>query len=146
MDKYFNSFIEKTIKKSITAYERELIKVGILTFVGLAIGLIMLIQDGFSSFDASWFIIVIYPVGFYYGWRTIVRMLKGNTSNSVETGLITTFFSGGNGFMGFIFGILQFILILALAFIFGWIMGIVNLIKILMFYKQQEDSSTSASI
>lgn len=146
MDKYFNSFIEKNVKKSITAYQRELLKVGILAFIGLFIGIVLLIQEGFSTFDLSWFIIVIYPIGFYYGWRTLVNMLKGNTSKSIETGLITAFFSGGNGIMGFMFGLMQFILILFLAFIFGWIIGIINLVKILMLYKKQEVHGTTTRI
>ncbi|ABR50756.1 hypothetical protein Amet_4688 [Alkaliphilus metalliredigens QYMF] len=143
MDKYFNSFIEKTVKKPITAYERELIKVGVLGVIGLFIAFL---QYGFSIFNVSWFITVVYPIGFYYGWRTIVGMLKGNTSNSIDTALITTLFSGGNGYMGFIFGILQFALILTLAFTLGWIVGLVNLAKTLMFYKKHKEHNISTGI
>lgn len=134
MDQRINAMIEKIIKKPITPFQRELVKVAIMFSIGLVLGIFSAIKSGMSS---EIIIYTLYPVGFYYGWRTLFRMLKGNTTNSAETGIITSFFSG-SGYMGFVFGILQFTMIFLLAIIVGWIAGYINLIRILLLYKSEE--------
>lgn len=147
MDNYINNLIEKTVDKPMTRYQIELIKIGIIATLSLILAIAFIVGFSMNIVEIDMTIIAYYsvfillcPLGFYYGWRTIFKLLKGKITDSTETGIIAALFTG-SGWWGYIIGFLLLALTIVFSLIIGWIIGYIKMFKKLNHLKKIEQDS-----
>ncbi|WP_425449412.1 hypothetical protein [Dethiothermospora halolimnae] len=138
MDKFFNKIVEKVIGKSMTCFQRELVKGFILLVIGIVTGGLIFISSE-SSFDWSVVIFMFYPIGLYYGWSSIKKIISNVGRSKVKVN------SHGNpGITGLVIGL--YFVGLLLAIFVGWIIGLFKFIKTLYKYKGTESKEGQKGI